>query len=246
MRANAVAPFAWTRITETIPAGSTDEERRRVESLKKLRPEQVAPLIVYLVSDAAREVSGQVFAVRGIEMQSHEDIMLMSYVLDAGRGGHGMDDLAEKWLGHQTIHFEQVAGSGKSRVTFDFVPIDKASEYAAEDADVTLRLWKALKARLPAEQVATVYETLERPLVPVLARMEGRGIAIDRQVRILKVAGFAERRGDAEAGRALYADLTPLPAPPDRSPKVAAREPGSGRPTKRDRRAIDRLQGDDE
>lgn len=71
-------------------------------------------------------------------------------------------------------------------------------------------------------------------------------IALDRQVRVLKVTGFAERRGDAAAGRALYADFTPLPAPPDRSPKVAAREPGSGRPTKRDRRVIDRLQGDDE
>ena len=71
-------------------------------------------------------------------------------------------------------------------------------------------------------------------------------IALDRQIRILKVAAFAERRGDAEAGQALYADLTPLPAPRDESPKLAAREPGSGRPTKRDRRAIDRLQDDDE
>jgi ribosome-associated heat shock protein Hsp15 len=71
-------------------------------------------------------------------------------------------------------------------------------------------------------------------------------IALDRQVRILKVAGFAERRGDAEAGRVLYADLTPLPAPADESVRVAAREPGSGRPTKRDRRAIDRLLEDDE
>jgi len=71
-------------------------------------------------------------------------------------------------------------------------------------------------------------------------------VALDRQVRILKVAGFAERRGDADAGRALYADLTPLPPPPDDSPKPAAREPGSGRPTKRERRAIDRLQGDDD
>ena len=97
--------------------------------------------------------------------------MLMSYVLDAGRGNHGMDDLAERWLGHQTIHFEHVAGTGKSQVTFDCVSIEKAAEYAAEDADVTLRLWKALKARLAAEHVATVYETLERPLVPVLARM---------------------------------------------------------------------------
>jgi ribosome-associated heat shock protein Hsp15 len=71
-------------------------------------------------------------------------------------------------------------------------------------------------------------------------------IALDRQVRILKATGFAERRGDAEAGRALYADLTPLPAPRDESARVAPREPGSGRPTKRDRRALDRLRDDDE
>jgi DNA polymerase-1 len=139
-----------------------------------------------------------VFARRGIEIHPYDDTMLMSYVLDAGRGNHGMDDLAQRWLGHETIHFEHVAGSGKSRVSFDCVPIDKASEYAAEDADVTLRLWKALKARLPAEQVTTVYETLERPLVPVLARMEGRGIAIDRQALSRLSGEFAQKQGALE------------------------------------------------
>src|SRR5262249_22946807 len=82
-----------------------------------------------------------IFAQRRIDVRPYDDTMLMSYVLDAGRGNHGMDPLAERWLGHQTIHFEHVAGSGKSQVTFDCVPIEKASEYAAEDADVTLRLW---------------------------------------------------------------------------------------------------------
>jgi DNA polymerase-1 len=140
-----------------------------------------------------------VFARRGIEIHPYDDTMLMSYVLDAGRSrGHGMDDLAEKWLGHQTVHFEHVAGSGKNQVTFDCVPIEKASEYAAEDADVTLRLWKALKARLPAEHVATVYEMLERPLVTVLARMEGRGIAIDRQVLSRLSGEFAQKQAGLE------------------------------------------------
>ena len=101
-----------------------------------------------------------VFAQRGIEIEGYDDTMLISYVLDAGRSGHGMDDLSERWLGHKTIHFADVAGQGKSRVTFDCVAIDKATEYAAEDADVTLRLWSALKARLAAECVTTVYETL--------------------------------------------------------------------------------------
>ena len=140
----------------------------------------------------------QIFARRGIEIHPYDDTMLMSYVLDAGRGNHGMDDLAEKWLGHQTIHFEHVAGTGKSKVTFDCVSIEKASEYAAEDADVTLRLWKALKARMAAEHVASVYETLERPLVPVLGRMEGRGIAIDRQVLSRLSGEFGQKQAGLE------------------------------------------------
>jgi DNA polymerase-1 len=141
----------------------------------------------------------QVFAQRGIEIGPHDDTMLLSYVLDAGRGSHGMDALSEKWLGHKTIHFGEVAGTGKAAVTFDCVAIEKASEYAAEDADVTLRLWQALKPRLPAEGMTTVYETLERPLVPVLARMERRGISIDRQVLSRLSGEFAQRAAGLEA-----------------------------------------------
>ncbi len=140
----------------------------------------------------------QIFAQRGIDVRGHDDTMLMSYVLDAGRGGHGMDELSEKILGHKPIPFEQVAGSGKSQVPFDCVTIEKASEYAAEDADVTLRLWRALKPRMAAEQVATVYETLERPLVPVLARMERRGISIDRQVLSRLSGEFAQKQAGLE------------------------------------------------
>ena len=139
-----------------------------------------------------------VFAQRGIETCGYDDTMLISYVLDAGKGGHGMDDLAKRWLNHDTIHFEDVAGSGKSRVSFDCVAIDKASEYAAEDADVTLRLWWALKARLAAEGVNTVYETLERKMPEVLARMERRGISIDRQVLSRLSGEFAQKQGALE------------------------------------------------
>ena len=139
-----------------------------------------------------------VFAQRGIEIDGYDDTMLISYVLDAGKGGHGMDDLADRWLGHKTIHFADVAGSGKSQVTFDNVAIDKATEYAAEDADVTLRLWSALKARLAAEHVTTVYETLERAMPEVLARMERRGISIDRQVLSRLSGEFAQKQGGLE------------------------------------------------
>ncbi len=139
-----------------------------------------------------------VFAQRGIEIEGYDDTMLISYVLDAGKGGHGMDDLAKRWLNHDTIHFADVAGAGKGQVTFDHVAIDKATEYAAEDADVTLRLWSALKARLAAEQVATVYETLERTMPSVLARMERRGISIDRQVLSRLSGEFAQKQGALE------------------------------------------------
>src|SRR5205085_340552 len=102
-------------------------------------------------------------------------------------------------LNHKPIHFHHVAGSGKTQATFDGVPIDKATEYAAEDADVTLRLWLALKPRLVAEGLSTVYETLERPLVPVLARMERRGISIDREVLSRLSGEFAQRAAALEA-----------------------------------------------
>ncbi len=140
----------------------------------------------------------QIFARRGIEVFPYDDTMLISYALDAGKGGHGLDGLAERWLGHQPIPYEQVTGTGKNRATFDGVTIEKGSEYAAERADITLRLWKALRTRMAAEQVATVYETLERPLIPVLARMEGRGIAIDRQVLSRLSGEFAQRQGGLE------------------------------------------------
>ncbi|HEY5305573.1 MAG TPA: DNA polymerase I [Pseudolabrys sp.] len=139
-----------------------------------------------------------VFAQRGIAIAGYDDTMLISYVLDAGKGGHGMDDLAKRWLNHDTIHFHHVAGQGKSKVTFDCVAIDKATEYASEDADVTLRLWNALKPRLAAERVTTVYETLERSMPDVLARMERRGIAIDRQVLSRLSGEFAQKQGALE------------------------------------------------
>ncbi|HEX3859818.1 MAG TPA: DNA polymerase I [Pseudolabrys sp.] len=139
-----------------------------------------------------------VFARRGIEIEGYDDTMLISYVLDAGKGGHGMDDLAKRWLNHDTIHFHHVAGQGKAQVTFDCVAIDKATEYAAEDADVTLRLWQALKSRLAAERVTNVYETLERAMPSVLARMERRGISIDRQVLSRLSGEFAQKQGALE------------------------------------------------
>ncbi|WP_091942703.1 DNA polymerase I [Methylorubrum salsuginis] len=118
----------------------------------------------------------------GIDVTPFDDTMLISYVLDAGKGGHGMDELARRHLGHQPITFTDVCGTGRNKITFERVALDRATAYAAEDADVTLRLWRMMKPRLVAERRVTVYETLERPLVPVLARMERAGIRIDREM----------------------------------------------------------------
>ncbi len=123
-----------------------------------------------------------IFSQHGVELSALDDTMLLSYVLDAGRGKHGMDELAKKWLNHTCISFKELTGSGKSKITFDFVDIDKATQYAAEDADITLRLWKILKPRLAAEGMTSVYERLERPLIQTIARMEARGIQVDRQI----------------------------------------------------------------
>lgn len=135
----------------------------------------------------------------GIEVSPFDDTMLLSYVLDAGRGSHGMDELSKRHLGHETIPFAEVAGSGKNFIGFARVPLDKATSYAAEDADVTLRLWQVLKPRIVAEQMTNAYETLERPLVEVLARMERRGISIDRQILSRLSGEFAQTMARLES-----------------------------------------------
>jgi DNA polymerase I len=122
----------------------------------------------------------KIFARHGIRITPFDDTMLMSSAMYAGLHNHGMDELSDRYLGHQPIPIKTLLGSGKSQITFDKVTIDDAVKYAAEDADVTLRLWQYLKPRLHRAKVTTVYETLERPLVPVVAEMEMAGIQVDR------------------------------------------------------------------
>lgn len=138
-------------------------------------------------------------AQHGITLRNIDDAQLMSYALDAGRGSHAPEALAERWFGHAVVNYGGLVGSGKGKLTFDQVTIDKAAEYAAESADVILRLWRVLKPRLVAERMTTVYETLERPLVSVLARMERRGISIDRQVLSRLSGDFAQTAARVEA-----------------------------------------------
>lgn len=138
----------------------------------------------------------------GINVAPVDDTMLMSYSLDGGRNGHGMDDLSQRHLGHTCIPFKQVIalapGKKVADKTFAGVPIDKAAEYAAEDADVTFRLWMVLKPRLVAERMVTVYETLERKLLPVIVEMEHAGIHVERSVLARLSATFAQRAAQLE------------------------------------------------
>ncbi|MVA96778.1 DNA polymerase I [Nitratireductor sp. CAU 1489] len=134
----------------------------------------------------------------GIAVAPVDDTMLISYVLDAGKGGQGMDALSERWLGHVPIPYKEVAGSGRNAVTFDMVDIDRATAYAAEDADITLRLWRVLKPRLAAEGLVSVYERLERPLIDVIGRMEARGISVDRQILSRLSGDFSQAAASVE------------------------------------------------
>ncbi|TFF21638.1 DNA polymerase I [Jiella endophytica] len=137
----------------------------------------------------------------GIVVAPFDDTMLISYALDASASlaGHGMDELSERFLGHKPIAFKDLCGSGRNARAISACEIDKVTEYAAEDADVTLRLWRVLKPRLVAEGLASVYERLEKPLVPVLARMEERGVMVDRQILSRLSGRFAQKQGALEA-----------------------------------------------
>ena len=140
----------------------------------------------------------KIFARHGIEIVPIDDTMLMSYAMQAGLNGHGMDALSEKYLGHNPIPIKDLIGSGKSQITFDRVAIETAVKYAAEDADVTLRLWSMFKPQLHRARVTRVYETLERPLVPVLARMEMAGIEVNRDTLSRMSNAFAQKMAQLE------------------------------------------------
>lgn len=141
----------------------------------------------------------QVLGQHDLYIRSYDDTMLLSYVLAAGLHGHGLDELAEYHFHHKMISFNEVAGTGKSRITFDRVPLDKATGYAAEDADYTLRLWLHLRPQIAQQHVTRVYERIERPLVPVVAAMETSGILIDAAVLREQSQGFAARLFKLEA-----------------------------------------------
>ena len=165
------------------------------EALAVLRPLLEDPSILKIGQNLKYDCV--VLARYGISVTPLDDTLLLSYALDGGRSQHGMDALSERHLGHTCMTFEQVLqhapGAKKSDKTFGQVPLDKATEYAAEDADVTLRLWMVLKPRLVAEHMTAVYETLERPMVRVLGDMERAGVKVDRSILSRLTSTFSQR-----------------------------------------------------
>jgi len=140
----------------------------------------------------------KILARVGIKINPIDDTMLISYAQNGGLHNHGMNFLSERYLDHVPIPIKTLLGTGKSAITFDSVPIDEATRYAAEDADITLRLWQNLKPKLHLKKVTTVYETLERPLVPILVEMEMNGIKVDRDSLSRMSNGFAQKMAALE------------------------------------------------
>jgi len=159
-------------------------------AIAKLKPLLEDPSVLKVGHNIKYDMN--VLARYGIVVSPIDDTMVMSFDLDAGRHNHGMDELALQHFGHNCISFKDVCGSGKNQLTFNQVPLRDATRYAAEDADVTLRLWHWLKPRLSAEKVTRVYERVDRPLIPVLVRMEQEGIKVDRDELARMSKEFAE------------------------------------------------------
>jgi len=167
------------------------------KAVEMLRPLLENPAVLKVAHNLKYDL--QVLGQHGLNVEPYDDTMLLSYVLSAGSHGHGLDELALLHFQHKMIAFSDVAGTGKNQVTFDRVPLDKASDYAAEDADFTLRLWMLLKPQIAQQHVARVYERIERPLVPVVAAMEKTGVRIDPDILREQSNGFAARMQKLEA-----------------------------------------------
>ena len=165
-------------------------------ALDMLKPMLEDPSILKIGQNM--KYDAKIFAGNGITVAPIDDTMLISYAQHAGLHGHGMDTLAERYLNHTPIPIKPLLGSGKSAITFDRVPLEKAVPYAAEDADITLRLWQLLKPQLHMAQVTKVYETLERPMVPVLGQMERSGIKVDRDTLSRMSNAFSQKMAALE------------------------------------------------
>ena len=178
--------------SDALAEGQIDLEA----ALQALKPMLEDPSVLKIGQNM--KYDAKILARYGISVAPIDDTMLMSYAQNAGLHNHGMDLLSERYLGHKPIEIKSLLGSGKSMKTFDKVPLEDAVRYAAEDADITLRLWQHLKPQLHKKRVTTVYETLERPLVPVLAEMEMHGIKVDRDTLSRMSNAFSQKMAALE------------------------------------------------
>jgi DNA polymerase-1 len=161
-----------------------------------IKPLLEDPGVIKIAHNAKYDV--QILAAAGIKMSPVDDTMLMSYVLDGGKHSHGLDDLSVEFCAHEMIGYKDIVGSGKSQIGFDEVAPADALDYAAEDADITRRLHHLFRPRLTSESMASVYERIERPLIPIIAGMETRGIKVDRLILKEMSADFDQRLADLE------------------------------------------------
>ncbi len=175
----------------------TPKQMAKADALARLKPLLEDPAVLKIGQNIKYDLV--MFRRNGIAVAPIDDTMLLSFALDAGKNGHGMDELSELHLGHKPIAFKDVCGVGKAQISFDKVDLPRATEYAAEDADVTLRLWQRLKSRLVREEVVRVYELVDRPLPGVIAEMEQAGIRVDREELARLSAEFAGQIATLEA-----------------------------------------------
>jgi DNA polymerase-1 len=178
-------------VRDLLNPGSTPKQIPLKEALDLLRPLLADPAILKIGQNI--KYDALVLKKYDIEISPLDDTMVISYILDGTQHGHGMDELAKLHLDYDTIKYQDVVGTGRAQVTFDKVPLEKALTYAAEDADITYRLYDFLKPRVLKEHQCTVYETLERPLIPVLVTMEYRGIKVDPLVLKRLSSDFEKR-----------------------------------------------------
>jgi len=167
-------------VVDLLGGGEDIKQIPMADALAILKPILEDSAILKIAQNA--KYDWQMLMMHDINVSPIDDTMMISYVLDAGLHGHGMDELSQLYLDHKPIPYKEVAGTGKSQVTFDYVPLDKALDYAAEDADVTLRLWTILKPKLEHARLTTVYERLERPMISVIGRMEMAGVKVDKNI----------------------------------------------------------------
>jgi DNA polymerase I len=191
---NHIDPSAPEAVAGQLDFGGNAKRPKQIalrDAIAALKPLCADPSVLKIGHNLKFDM--QVLAQHGLELVGIDDTMLLSYTLAAGLHGHGLDELAQLHFGHKMIAFNDVAGTGKNRITFDRVPLDKASDYAAEDADYTLRLWQLLKPQIVQSHVTRVYERIERPLIPVVAAMEREGVLLDRAVLAELSGDFGKR-----------------------------------------------------